>query len=109
MMQLHGAISIGLKLMEMVHLQKHYRVKELAALWGLSRNTIIKHFATEEGVLRIAANSGKRKYTVLSIPESVALRVHERLHQVPLPTVRLTRTPRRIIRVKDLRRETKQH
>jgi len=88
----------------MVHLQKHYRVKELAALWGLSRNTIIKYFATEEGVLRVFSNSGKRKYTVLSIPDSVVLRVHERLRQI-LPTGRLTKTSPRVVRLKEFRHQ----
>ena len=60
--------------------EKHYRVKELAGLWGLSPKTVSRIFAGEAGVIRVA-NKGKnkRKYATLSIPESVASRVHERL------------------------------
>jgi hypothetical protein len=93
--------------MDQLHAQKHYRVNELAALWSLSRGTITRLFTNEPGVLRITSDSatllGKRKLTVLSIPESIALRVHERLHQVPLPTVRLTKTPLRVVRLKENR------
>src|SRR5215469_4748225 len=60
--------------------EKHYRVKELAGLWGLSSKTVSRIFASETGVIRVAnEGKGKRKYTTLSIPESVASRVHERL------------------------------
>ena len=63
-----------------VAFEKHYRVKELAGIWGLSPKTVTRIFAGEAGVIRVANNgSGKRKYATLSIPESVALRVHERL------------------------------
>jgi hypothetical protein len=63
-----------------VAFEKHYRVKELAGIWGLSPKTVTRIFADEAGVIRVANNgSGKRKYATLSIPESVALRVHERL------------------------------
>src|SRR5437764_12238931 len=65
-------------------LEKHYRVRELAALWGFSDNTIIRIFTSEPGVIRLESGAGKRKYTTLSIPEGVALRVHERLSQEAL-------------------------
>src|SRR4249919_1635872 len=55
-------------------LEKHYRVRELATLWGFSDNTIIRIFASEPGVIRLESGVGRRKYTTLSIPESVALR-----------------------------------
>src|SRR5712672_466975 len=64
--------------------EKHYRVKELAGIWGLSAKTVTRMFAEEAGVIRVAnAGTGKRKYATLSIPESVALRVHERLGNQP--------------------------
>src|ERR1700730_13756534 len=59
--------------------EKHYRVKELADLWGFSENTIIKLFSNEDGVLWLESPTGKRKYATLSIPENVATLVHERL------------------------------
>jgi hypothetical protein len=65
-------------------LEKHYRVRELGELWGFSDNTIIRLFASEPGVVRLESGAGRRKYTTLSIPESVALRVHERLSEESL-------------------------
>src|SRR5215467_3512745 len=60
--------------------EKHYRVQELAGIWGLSPKTVTRLFADEPGVIRVANEAiGKRKYATLSIPESVASRVHERL------------------------------
>src|SRR5664279_4188811 len=83
-------------------LEKHYRVRELAALWGFSDNTIIRLFATEPAVIRLESGTGRRKYTTLSIPESVALRVHERLGQEPLQAQLPTGNPLRVIRLRDL-------
>ncbi len=53
--------------------EKHYRIRELAGLWGLSAKTVTRIFADEAGVIRVA-NDGtcKRKYATLEIPESVA-------------------------------------
>jgi hypothetical protein len=83
-------------------LEKHYRVRELASLWGFSDNTIIRLFSTETGVIRLESGTGRRKYTTLSIPESVALRVHERLGQEPLQAQLSTGNPLRIVRLRDL-------
>ena len=99
--------------------EKHYRVKELADIWGLSPKTISRIFADEVGVIRVANDgTGKRKYETLSIPESVASRVHERLGSQafqaslqggqPLRIIRLTSRdagtsstkPRRLIKLK---------
>jgi hypothetical protein len=60
--------------------ENHYRVKELAVLWGLSPKTISRIFAEEPGVILVVNNgTTKRNYTTLSIPEGVASRVHDRL------------------------------
>ena len=83
-------------------LEKHYRVRELGELWGFSDNTIIRLFASEAGVIRLESGAGRRKYTTLSIPESVAFRVHERLSQESLETHLATGDPLRIIRLRDL-------
>lgn len=83
-------------------MEKHYRVRELAALWGFSDNTIIRIFAGEPGVIRLESSSGRRKYTTLSIPESVALRVHERLSQETFEAQLAAGNPLRIIRLRDL-------
>lgn len=65
--------------------EKHYRVKELAGLWGLSPKTVSRIFAEEAGVIRVSNDGGttKRKYATLSIPESVASRVHQKLGNQP--------------------------
>jgi hypothetical protein len=83
-------------------LERHYRVRALAALWGFSDNTIIRLFAAEPGVIRLESGTGRRKYTTLSIPESVALRVHQRLSQESLEAHLAGGNPLRIIRLRDL-------
>ena len=83
--------------------EKHYRVRELAGLWGLSAKTVTRMFAEEAGVIRVANDgTGKRKYATLSIPESVALRVHERLGNQPFQATLAGGHPLRIIRLGDL-------
>ena len=82
--------------------ERHYRVRELATLWGFSANTIIRLFATEEGVVRLVSGTGKRKYVTLSIPESVALRVHERLGREARQAQFPPPNPLRVIRLRDL-------
>lgn len=88
--------------LDRVALEKHYRVRELASLWGFSANTIIRFFAAEPGVIRLESGTVKRKYTTLSIPESVALRVHERLGRRALQTEGTTGNPVRVIRLRDV-------
>jgi AraC-like DNA-binding protein len=85
--------------------ERHYRVKELADLWGLSPKTVSRIFADEAGVVRIAnAGTKKRKYETISIPESVASRVHERLGNGTLSETEEIVRPIRIIRLNELRR-----
>lgn len=89
--------------------QKHYRVQELAALWGLSVGTISTLFRHEPGVLKIGRDAGKRQYVTLSIPESVAALVHERLGHNPLKASAPRRNPLRVVHLRDLHgRVTKQ-
>jgi len=57
------------------HEEKHYRVAELAKLWGYSPRAIRRLFRTEPGVIRIA--NGRRE--ALLVSSSVAARVHERI------------------------------
>lgn len=83
--------------------EKHYRVKELAVLWGLSSKTLTRIFADEAGVIRIDnTGAGKRKYATLSIPESVASRVHERLGKQALEPAFPRSHPLRVIHLSDL-------
>lgn len=58
-----------------VTFEKHYRIKELVALWGYGRETIRRMVEVEPGVLR--KTHGSR--CTYSIPESVARRIHTRL------------------------------
>jgi hypothetical protein len=92
----HGTNRVG-----SAALEKHYRVRELAALWGFSDNTVIKLFTREPGVIRLESGVGRRKYTTLSIPESVALRVHERLGQQALQAQLAAGNPLSVIRLRD--------
>jgi len=64
-------------------IERHYSVQELAEIWKLSEDTIRRLFREEPGVMKINALQGKRKrrYVVLRLPESVVMRVHERLRQ----------------------------
>jgi hypothetical protein len=83
-------------------LEKHYRVKDLAALWGVSVKTIRRIFTGEAGVVRIGNHgNGNRKCVVLSIPESVALLVHERLSHDRLQAATPSRNPRRVVSLSD--------
>jgi hypothetical protein len=61
----------------------HYTVQELAALWGFGVDKIRELFADEAGVIKIQnpAKKGKRGYTSLRIPETIADRVARRLAQ----------------------------
>lgn len=59
----------------------HYSPQELAALWGLSPDTIRELFEDEPDVLVVghSGNRRKRGYHTLRIPEAVAARVQKRL------------------------------
>lgn len=87
-----------------IALEKHYSVKDLVALWRFSRDTIIREMRNEEGV--IAVGTKKRR---LSIPESVAIRVHERLGNQRLQAVAPRRNPLRVIRLRDLTNQRTRH
>jgi hypothetical protein len=62
-------------------LERHYTPAEIGALWGFDQTTIRRMFMDEPGVLKEGKRGrrdGKRQYVSLRIPESVAVRVHER-------------------------------
>ena len=66
--------------------EKHYTVDELAAMWGLSDDTVRKLFINQPGVMKIGSPSrlvgrGKyrRRYYTLRIPESIAVSVHKKV------------------------------
>ena len=59
----------------------HYTVGQIAAIWGWSEQTVRRVFDGEPGVLRLGGITplrGKRQYVTLTIPASVAARVHAR-------------------------------
>ncbi len=61
--------------------ERHYNVREIGELWGLSVDIVRRAFADESGVIRLShpETLHKRSYTTLRIPESVARRVHRKL------------------------------
>ncbi len=58
--------------------ERHYRIGELAKLWGLGRETVRKLVSTEPDVIKIRLGKNKR-HTTYAIPESTARRIHLRL------------------------------
>lgn len=59
--------------------ERHYTIKELVLSWHCSRDTIRRRFEHEDGVIIIyTPRRGKRRYRLILIPESVALRVYSR-------------------------------
>src|ERR1051326_6124787 len=69
----------------MATFEKHYSAQQLAEMWGLSDKTIRELFRNEPGVIALGKGTHKsgrayvRRYFSLRIPESVAIRVHDRL------------------------------
>jgi len=69
----------------MAALEKHYSPQEVAEIWGLSDDKVRRLFQDEPGVLKVGEPSQrlgrklKRRYFMLRIPESVVIRVHQRL------------------------------
>ncbi len=58
--------------------EKHYRISELAHIWGLGRETIRRIIKDDPGVIKIRMGR-KKSHTVYSVPESIARRIHTRL------------------------------
>ena len=58
--------------------EKHYRVGELARMWGLGRETVRKLIKDDPGVIKIRMGR-KKAHTVYTVPESAARRIHTRL------------------------------
>jgi hypothetical protein len=59
--------------------EQHFSPADLSKTWGLSVDTIRAIFADEPGVIKHRVSTGKRPYTTLRIPFSVAARVHTRI------------------------------
>lgn len=58
--------------------EKHYRICELALIWGLGRETVRKLVKDDPGVVKVRLGRNKA-HTVYSVPESVARKIHTRL------------------------------
>jgi hypothetical protein len=58
--------------------ETHYRIGELARMWGLGRETIRRLVKDEPGVIKIRMGR-KKAHTIYSVPASVATRIHTRL------------------------------
>jgi DNA-binding transcriptional regulator LsrR (DeoR family) len=65
-------------LIENPSFEKHYRIGELAEMWGLGRETVRRLVKDDPGVIKIRMGH-KKTHTVYSIPESAARRIHTRL------------------------------
>ncbi len=65
------------------HAVRHYTVREIAKIWNLYADTIVKIFENEPGVIVISERRkpsiSRRQYRMLRIPEFVVERVHRRL------------------------------
>ena len=75
----------GEKYTNLVVDEKHFTPSELAKAWGVSAETVRQLFRNEPDVLRVGSKGSAtaRRYVLLRIPGSVALRVHRRLSAVP--------------------------
>jgi hypothetical protein len=58
--------------------EKHYRVGELARIWGVGRETVRRLVKDDPGVLKIRMGR-KKAHTFYSVPEAAARRIHTRL------------------------------
>jgi hypothetical protein len=65
-------------LVENTTFEKHYRISDLARLWGLGRETVHKLVKEDPGVIKIRMGR-KKAHTIYSVPESAAQRIHTRL------------------------------
>ena len=63
---------------DMSFVERHYRIGELAKLWGLGRETLRVIVKDEPGVIKVRMGR-KKAHTTYSVPESVARRIHTRL------------------------------
>jgi hypothetical protein len=58
--------------------EKHYRIGEIARIWGLGRETVRKLVKDDPSVIKIRMGR-KKSHTVYSVPESAVQRIHKRL------------------------------
>ncbi len=63
-----------------IALERHYTVQEVAEMWNLAYNTVLKLIEDEPGVLVFGSPETRygRKRITRRIPESVMIRVHQK-------------------------------
>jgi hypothetical protein len=62
--------------------ERHFKLSELAATWGLSVETIRELFADDPRVVKVPSASGppgRHRYCTVRIPSSAAARLHKRV------------------------------
>ena len=65
-------------LIENTTFERHYRIADLARLWGLGRETVRKLVKDDPGVVKVRMGR-KKAHTIYSVPVSAAHRIHTRL------------------------------
>jgi hypothetical protein len=62
-------------------LERHFTPLQIAELWSVSTDTVLRAFRDEPGVLEFGSDETRwsRRRKTLRIPESVVVRVHQRL------------------------------
>ena len=58
--------------------ERHYRIGEIAEMWGLGRETVRLLFMDEPGVIKISMGR-KKAHATYSVPASTMTRVHTKL------------------------------
>jgi hypothetical protein len=60
--------------------ERHFTPKQLSEIWGFSKDTILRWFEDEPGVLKCGSEGGrgKRRKITIRIPESVAQSVYHK-------------------------------
>jgi hypothetical protein len=66
---------VGALLVENTTFERHYRISDLARLWGLGRETVRKLIKDDPDVIKIRMGR-KKAHTIYSVPESAARQIH---------------------------------
>jgi hypothetical protein len=61
--------------------EKHYRIGELARIWGLGRETVRRLVKDDPGVIKVCMGK-KNSHMIYSVPESTARKIHTKLLNV---------------------------
>lgn len=66
-----------------IEVEQHFTPAQLAEIWHVAPNSIRRIFENEDGVLIFGTDESRhrRRHKSMRIPQSVAARVHRRLHE----------------------------